>query len=463
MQNFDLFINKNDLLKIDLINYILETESRAYEMRHLEKTFSISDYLLRETIDSLNLDLLNQLKFEWLFIDKGLVYQKCRIARYHLYKISQYYFALSPLKILLDKRLFTGSFPSYTAMQSEYGWSTSYFFAQKNKLTQAINAADNFPYIAFGYASYVYFDSVPEFNRFIRYTSQDLFDFLLSNKFIDENRSKQKQLLIALCVSEFINNRQDFLNTVSTKPSLLVDTDLALPEKILLNIGASDGRFLTILVKILDTFSFLDKTPYCWFSVDSNTEICAIQNIILPKVSSFFDHMNDEEIQTLTYELAVYSQQFNCKSHWGFLLEGQVSITYFRDVFPSIVSLSEELIQEMNQAGYVINHDFQNLYIFNIISIMYQKIIASQIDIVKINVSFSANRLTNDMIISMLKTHINHAGVFFIKDVTNADIYLSDTINEDISGKQVIWKKPPTISDWKALGELIIKIKQHEK
>jgi len=32
-----------------------------------------------------------------------------------------------------------------------------------------------------------------------------------------------------------------------------------------------------------------------------------------------------------------------------------------------------------------------------------------------------------------------------------------------VTGEQVIWKKPPIISDWKALGELIISIKQNGK
>jgi len=46
MQNLNFFLNKNDALKIDLINYILENDFNSYDMRQLETEFSISDYML---------------------------------------------------------------------------------------------------------------------------------------------------------------------------------------------------------------------------------------------------------------------------------------------------------------------------------------------------------------------------------------------------------------------------------
>lgn len=125
------FVNKNDLLKIDLVAYILETDQQLYDMKDVEEKFAISGYMLRETVAAINLDIDNLFQFDWLMIEKGTIYQNYRVTRYHLYKLSQLYFNLSPLKLLLEKRVLTGAIPSYTTVQSEYGWSTSYFFAQK--------------------------------------------------------------------------------------------------------------------------------------------------------------------------------------------------------------------------------------------------------------------------------------------------------------------------------------------
>ena len=94
---------------------------------------------------------------------------------------------------------------------------------------------------------------------------------------------------------------------------------------------------------------------------------------------------------------------------------------------------------------------------------MFNDIAAINLDKIEISVNFTATQMTNNMIITMLKSHINHASVYFTQNQTNADIYLSDTIDEKSRGEQVIWKKPPTLSDWRALGELIVKIKKNEK
>jgi len=461
MQNLNFFLNKNDALKIDLINYILENDFNSYDMRQLETEFSISDYMLKETIDSLNIDLRNQLHFEWLFIEKGIVYQQYLMTRYHLYKIAKYYFSLSPLKIILEQRILIGDFPKYTAMQAEYGWSTSYFFSQRNQLINLVEDQSSFTYIQFVYTSFTYFDSVPNFSERVHNISNEILTFLFKKQLIDKRRYEHEKLLIEICVSEILNNEHNLFSHAKSETNLLIQTDQFLPKKILSLIGTSESNYLIVLLSVLDSFDFLNITDQ--YSYTNQKAINQIDKLIHPLVSSFFDTFDDETIDRLSMNIACYTQRFSQKSQWVFSLEGQVSISYFRDIFPSVVCFSERLVEQINKHGELILSKYLNFYLFNIISIMYEEITSSKVDAVKINVSFSATELTNEMISSMLKNHINHASVSFIKNTKNADIYLSDTINDDVTGEQVIWKKPPIISDWKALGELIISIKQNGK
>ena len=179
MNSLVSFINKNDLLKIELMNYVLETDQKFYETKTLEQEFAVSNYMLREILDSLNIDLHNILDSDWLLLQKGLVYPRYRVTRYHLYKMSQYYFNLSALKPLLETRVLTGSLPTYTTIQYDYGWSPSYFFSQKKILNGLVNDNDSYEFIQAGYVIYNYFDEKPIFSDRIKVIGQEMLKFLL--------------------------------------------------------------------------------------------------------------------------------------------------------------------------------------------------------------------------------------------------------------------------------------------
>lgn len=53
MNSLDTFITKNDSLKMDLMNYFLETNQSLYTMKSIENNFALSTYMLRETNRSL--------------------------------------------------------------------------------------------------------------------------------------------------------------------------------------------------------------------------------------------------------------------------------------------------------------------------------------------------------------------------------------------------------------------------
>lgn len=125
------FINKNDALKLKLLSTLLENKQTTFELRDLTNQFKVSDYLIRESLDSLNNDISFLFGFNWIELKRGIIYQTMTLTRYHLYQLSRYFFELSPIKLLLEQRLISGKMPNYNYMESEYGWNTSYFFIQK--------------------------------------------------------------------------------------------------------------------------------------------------------------------------------------------------------------------------------------------------------------------------------------------------------------------------------------------
>lgn len=460
MNSLDTFITKHDSLKIDLMNYFLETDQSLYTMKSIENNFTLSTYMLRETIEALNIDINNLFKFDWLLIKKGIIYQKYRVSRYHLYKLSQFYFNLSPLKILLEKRSLSGSLPTYTSIQAEYGWSTSYFFTQKNILDNIIMDQNPFEFIQAGYAIYNYFDEKPSFSGRIKSISHAIIDFLLDTYLINDMNLQQKELLIDFYVSEMINNGRYCLTNVSEP---VIYTLQKLPDSIALQVSGDPTIFLSKLLEVLDLFDFLQESNLYWFSPEIEDKILKAQQKITPLLSRYFKTLSFSKISLLGHQISKYSQRFSMKTQWFFRPEGVVNLKYFQDIYPSIFTLLPEIIKILNDQQTIIFDSRQNLFEFNLIGIMFNDIAAINLDKIEISVNFTATQMTNNMIITMLKSHINHASVYFTQNQTNADIYLSDTIDEKSRGEQVIWKKPPTLSDWRALGELIVKIKKNEK
>lgn len=453
------FINKNDLLKIDLMDYILETDQQLYDIKDIEENFAISVYMLRETIASLNIDLQNLFQFDWLLIEKGAIYQKYRVTRYHLYKLAQFYFNLSPLKLLLEKRVLTGTIPPYTTVQSEYGWSTSYFFAQKNQLTARVPVTDTFDFVQAAYAIYNYYDEKPEFSKRTNNISHEVIRFLIESELIDQEHLTQKTVLVKFYVTEILNNAVD-----DHEPTLLftLGTQVALPDVISNLIGCDTHVFLAKLLEILDVYDFLLPSDSYAFIPALTDSMNRIAVGIQPLLSDFFPSASDATINDLSQNIALYSQRFSFKKQWFFKHEGIVNLSYFRDIYPSIFKLLPKVITIVNQEQTIVHTSERALFEFNLIGMLFDEITAANIDRVVINVNFTETQMTNQMIITMLRDHINHANVYFTQNLEAADIFLSDSIDDTLSGEQVIWKKPPTLSDWKALGELLVKVKKDE-
>ncbi|MFT9388951.1 MAG: hypothetical protein ABF587_04515 [Leuconostoc sp.] len=454
------FVNKNDLLKIDLVAYILETDQQLYDMKDVEEKFAISGYMLRETVAAINLDIDNLFQFDWLMIEKGTIYQNYRVTRYHLYKLSQLYFNLSPLKLLLEKRVLTGAIPSYTTVQSEYGWSTSYFFAQKNQLTELVPIAGKYDFIQAAYAIYTYFDDKPSFSKRASTISREVIRFLLDEALIDEEHLAQKTVLVNFFVTEILNHGDT--NDFDVRLVFTIGAQVSLPNSISGLIGCDVHVFMAKLLEILDVYDFLLPNTNYSFLPEIDHEINQTKTRVHPILKKFFATLDVQTIETLSHRIAVYSQRFSYKQEWFFKHEGVINLNYFRDIYPSVFKLLPEIVEQVNAAHTIVRSPEQELFEFNLIGMMFDQITAADIDRVIINVNFTETQMTNQMIISMLRGHINHANVYFTQNVSDADIFLSDAIDDTLAGEQVIWKKPPTLSDWRALGELLVKVKQHE-
>ncbi|WP_249206069.1 hypothetical protein [Leuconostoc pseudomesenteroides] len=78
------FINKNDALKLKLLSTLLENKQNTFELRDLTNQFKVSDYLIRESLDSLNSDISVLFGFNWIELKRGIIYQTMTLTRYHV-------------------------------------------------------------------------------------------------------------------------------------------------------------------------------------------------------------------------------------------------------------------------------------------------------------------------------------------------------------------------------------------
>ncbi|MGO2916671.1 MAG: hypothetical protein ACTIC8_00575, partial [Leuconostoc falkenbergense] len=230
------FINKNDALKIKLLTTLLENKQNTYELRNLTNQFKVSDYLMRESLEALNSDINVLFGDDWMVLKRGIIYQKMTLTRYHVYRLSQYFFDLSPLKLLLDQRLISGSIPNYTFMQSEFGWSTSYFFIQKNTLSELIDLDSPEAVISAAFVIYDHYDAKPKFDHYILSASQAVSQFLVDKSYINTHGADKKRLLIAIFLNEITHNPDNCRNIMQHEDKH-IHVDDGLPDDICQRLG----------------------------------------------------------------------------------------------------------------------------------------------------------------------------------------------------------------------------------
>lgn len=458
------FINKNDALKIKLLTTLLENKQNTYELRNLTNQFKVSDYLMRESLEALNSDINVLFGDDWMVLKRGIIYQKMTLTRYHVYRLSQYFFDLSPLKLLLDQRLISGSIPNYTFMQSEFGWSTSYFFIQKNTLSELIDLDSPEAVISAAFVIYDHYDAKPKFDHYILSASQAVSQFLVDKNYINTHGADKKRLLIAIFLNEITHNPDNFRNIMQHEDKH-IHVDDGLPDDICQRLGIPlNNMVLSHLISALNIFDLLEISAPISFTDYAQPIVDRLAAVIMPRLSHSKLNCTPEDAEKISHAMACYCLKFTTTNHWALLSQDNISTNYFQDIYPSIYYLIESFLPSINYPKEIVPPTYLNAAILNMISIIFYYLDITNVDAITISLNFSGSPFTNNMIEAILKDHISHASVHFVTEVLDdsADIYLSDTLCDDVSKPQVIWKNPPTVSDWQSLAELIIRLKKNK-
>ncbi|TOZ04923.1 hypothetical protein [Leuconostoc pseudomesenteroides] len=456
------FINKNDALKLKLLSTLLENKQTTFELRDLTNQFKVSDYLIRESLDSLNNDISVLFGFNWIELKRGIIYQTMTLTRYHLYQLSRYFFELSPIKLLLEQRLISGKMPNYNYMESEYGWNTSYFFIQKNTLSTLIDLDSPEAVISAAFVIFNHYDTTPAFDHYVKTASQEVNQFLISQGYINAHGADKKRLLISIFLNELTHN-QKICSPIIQQEDQHIHVDDKIPNAISQHLAISEDNFvLSHLLSALNIFDLLEVSAPIAFTDYAQPILERLSTIIMPKLREHILSCTPQDAEKISQAAARYCLKFTTNNQWALISQENISTQYFQDIYPSIYYSVETMFPAINSPEEIIPAAYLNAFILNIISIIFYYIDITKIDNITIIVNFAGSPFTNHMIEAMLKDRISHASIKFITEWSyeEGDIYLSDTPSDRIATPQVIWKKPPTISDWQALTELIIRLKK---
>ncbi|MFT8756749.1 hypothetical protein [Leuconostoc pseudomesenteroides] len=363
------FINKNDALKLKLLSTLLENKQNTFELRDLTNQFKASDYLIRESLDSLNSDISVLFGFNWIELKRGIIYQTMTLTRYHVYRLSRYFFELSPIK-LLEQRLISGKMPSYNYMESEYGWNTSYFFIQKNTLSTLIDLDSPETVISAAFVIFKYYDTTPAFDHYIKTASQEVNQFLISQGYINEHGADKKRLIISIFLNELTHN-QKICSPIIQQEDQHIHVDDKIPKAISQHLAIPEDNFvLSHLLSALNNFDLLEVSAPIAFTDYAQPILERLSTIIMPKLREHILSCTPQDAEKISQAAARYCLKFTTNNQWALISQENISTQYFQDIYPSIYYSVETMFPAINSPKEIIPATYLNAFILNIISII---------------------------------------------------------------------------------------------
>ncbi|MCI2033843.1 MAG: hypothetical protein LKJ69_10755 [Lactobacillus sp.] len=136
-------------------------------------------------------------------------------------------------------------------------------------------------------------------------------------------------------------------------------------------------------------------------------------------------------------------------------------IGFFQDLYPEFDLLISHFLQRLQDHGLnltqarLVNLYFSYMFVF--IQALRPELLRLQ---VTVTVDFSQGPLYTDYIAQSLTTFHNANLVVDHHLSEHTDLYLSDAYAQAVRADQVIWQNPPTPSDWAALADQLVALKQ---
>lgn len=257
----------------------------------------------------------------------------------------------------------------------------------------------------------------------------------------------------------------------------------------------SDLSYLVTLTSQNELLLFMNHLHKKWHLLKEDAEIATRYYITFLITTYSLPNKHLDFIQENTINQAVTQRQMQ---HVAFLLDKQgknidlsdlqnklaivnarVLSPFFKTDLFHYSTKQEHNIVPMNPQADSLIHEFTNMVThtttspFNAIEIseinkiyslvVLPKLLMRHTDLqVHIVIDFTSGRILNDYISDIFNT-LGDLHITIDKNVTNnTEIYLTDTLNPELSIHQIVWKSKPSENQWRAFYNLIFSIRQNK-
>lgn len=215
--------------------------------------------------------------------------------------------------------------------------------------------------------------------------------------------------------------------------------------------------YLFVYLEDIDKSSLIDFLP------------TSVEQQAKQLTTSFFDNLasrierNGETLAFSTYDIEEFQ---NINRKWliyhfkesTFITKGQ--IRYFQEINPLLDEFIQEFIEKAELRSLFLSKQEKTKLYYDYLFFVITKIPIERLEKpLHICIDFSHGRVYNDYIRRMLSSLQSMNIRYEQRLSTKTKLYLSDFAIDTLPCKQVIWKRPPTPGDWKALGDLLVGIR----
>lgn len=450
-----------DNLKIRMLDWILQRENSKIMIGRLQEELNISAYKFEDCVASINMDTEAMLGEQALVIKQNLLLVEPVVTIMLEQRLRAYYFEHAPLQILLGLYFKNNAYPNFKFLETNYGWSRSYFFKQKKLLNNLITTIDferseiNKRIMCYNLYQY-YGHAMALENNVDLMLAQKVEKLLLCDE-LGPNQLEQGQLLIAIMVKR--------INTAGVVVAQDETFTADIPEvtKIFMDIFKLEYHDAAIESGMLCGALFVQGLLNAKWSqlvtvqVNHEPRLLVIKELIARAMQPIFSlnraQLNQQFLDKAS--LLIFAEQI--PNHVTFQIN-KAGKDYFSGTFPMINRAITDLIMRLSREGLVKDPEkLDNIY-FRLVILIITLEFRIAIDDVEVCFDFSGGELVNGFMIKTLNSFAN-LNVRIVKKVgPKTDIYLSDYYNGDVNVEQLIWAQPPMITDWGNLVDLIIRI-----
>ncbi|MDU5337315.1 helix-turn-helix domain-containing protein [Enterococcus sp.] len=215
--------------------------------------------------------------------------------------------------------------------------------------------------------------------------------------------------------------------------------------------------YLFVYLEDIDKSSLIDFLP------------TSVEQQAKQLTTSFFDNLAsriERNGETLAFSTNDIEEFQNINRKWliyhfkesTFITKGQ--IRYFQEINPLLDEFIQEFIEKAELRSLFLSKQEKTKLYYDYLFFVITKIPIERLEKpLHICIDFSHGRVYNDYIRRMLSSLQSMNIRYEQRLSTKTKLYLSDFAIDTLPCKQVIWKRPPTPGDWKALGDLLVGIR----